>query len=91
MSGKYAALPTYNNTSEEAPRTKPVRKTLKVLAAGLLGIMLLATSARYFARGFGLRCMSSTKNGLPSHYTLPSGDKIPSVALGTRSRFQSLA
>ena len=27
----------------------------------------------------------SSKSGLPTHYTLPSGDAIPSVALGTAS------
>ena len=27
--------------------------------------------------------VGSNGTGLPSHYTLPSGDKIPSVALGT--------
>ena len=40
---------------------------------------ILAAPCRGGNRTFG------TGQGLPSHYTLPSGDKIPSVALGKSS------
>ena len=75
------------------------RKFIGVL--GIVAVMYLAFTtlrssglASSFKRILSVPCAGSatrhhanfsTGQGLPSHYTLPSGDKIPSVALGTVS------
>ena len=60
------------------------------IIAGCTLMYLSAQGMRAFARVVSKPCHPShrhhhnlTSIALPAHYTLPSGDKIPSVALGT--------
>ncbi|KAF9014488.1 hypothetical protein BDZ89DRAFT_1094719 [Hymenopellis radicata] len=84
---KYEALPVHvNEDGKPSPAKK--RCIARILAATVLLVMLLTTSARFISRRglsgiFGMKCHHSAAfGGLPTYYTLPSGDKIPSVALG---------
>ncbi|KAJ7162959.1 NADP-dependent oxidoreductase domain-containing protein [Mycena filopes] len=63
-----------------ATRSRPV--ALKILAFLALLSMFFAGIRWHVARTAG--CMGGRRGlaSLPSHYTLPSGDKIPSIALG---------
>ncbi|KAG7444157.1 uncharacterized protein BT62DRAFT_934332 [Guyanagaster necrorhizus] len=80
----YKQLPTHNGS-----RTKPCHRKTKGVCVIFLVIFVLGVGLHRagFTHSFlGTRkCASyslSTTGGLPTHYTLPSGDKIPSVALG---------
>ncbi|OJA16396.1 hypothetical protein AZE42_08838 [Rhizopogon vesiculosus] len=91
FSQQYQQLPTVDKqTGERDSFRKDTRKRGFCLRAiAIIAIMWASlTAARMFrSKGFwsachGLQRNSSTLAQLPSHYTLPSGDKIPSVALG---------
>lgn len=68
-----------DSNSSEPRHSSRVKKFI----AGFF-IMLLALAALNTCGRGGLRRYGSTlsRAKLPSHFTLPSGDKIPSVALG---------
>ncbi|KAF8607340.1 hypothetical protein BDV93DRAFT_603951 [Ceratobasidium sp. AG-I] len=80
---------------EPQPKAKPLFTTARILclaAVMLLGIKAISSSslvrptcrmARNSAHGGNRKLVRDAKFRLPSHYTLPSGDRIPSVALGT--------
>jgi hypothetical protein len=55
-----------------------------ILYAALSGIRHISQSNFKYVKWLG-GCHGSQRNlsGLPTHYVLPSGDKIPAVALGT--------
>ena len=71
-----------------APRSRCSRKHRVVLPifVAVAMVYMLASSVRSalpLPRIWGChRAASSASSSLPSHYTLPSGDRIPSVALG---------
>jgi hypothetical protein len=103
MSGppRYKALATIGEdeqitTLKERTTSKPKKIIFHVLA--ILAIMYAALSGvRYVSRlrlpkGFW-GCHGSQRNlsSLPSHFTLPSGDTIPSVALGNANALSGLA
>lgn len=80
------------------PQKKAKNITIRILAA--FAIMYAVTSGlRQISRSFpaglqwiakdchGLHRNHSTITTLPTHYTLPSGDKIPAVALGKLSQY----
>ncbi|PCH40515.1 hypothetical protein WOLCODRAFT_24169 [Wolfiporia cocos MD-104 SS10] len=73
------------------PKSEQRKTVLRHLARIALAMTILFAGARLFARtSIKLRvpaagpCHSGARNlsSLPTHYTLPSGDKIPAVALG---------
>ncbi|KAG8214832.1 NADP-dependent oxidoreductase domain-containing protein [Butyriboletus roseoflavus] len=71
-------------------RRKPIGKKrfiLYFLSSAALMCALFSATRLARSRGFWITCYGPQRNQsnlarLPSHYTLPSGDKIPSVALG---------
>lgn len=78
----------------EEPITAPKRSALRLVAFASLALIMLvslgkhampagSTIGRGLMRGCGKGRMLSSTAGLPTHYMLPTGDKIPSVALGT--------
>ncbi|SJL07117.1 related to aldo/keto reductase family proteins [Armillaria ostoyae] len=80
----YEQLPAHNGSTTKARHWKTKRVCVILLVFFTLGIGLHSTRFTHSFLGTG-RCSrynSSTGGGLPTHYTLPSGDKIPSVALG---------
>ncbi|KAK0460029.1 NADP-dependent oxidoreductase domain-containing protein [Desarmillaria tabescens] len=80
----YEQLPTHNGSKTKAWHCKTKRVCIIFLVFFTLGIGLHRTGFTRSLLGAG-RCSKytpSTGEGLPTHYTLPSGDKIPSVALG---------
>ncbi|KAG9308474.1 hypothetical protein JVU11DRAFT_11816 [Chiua virens] len=90
---RYEPLPTVDKDDDDepfVPRRKPfVKRRLAIYSVSFLLLMLASISAVRFARsrGFWATCYGPQRNQsslakLPSHYTLPSGDEIPSVALG---------
>ncbi|KAJ8583337.1 hypothetical protein M405DRAFT_875950 [Rhizopogon salebrosus TDB-379] len=91
FSQEYQQLPTFDkDTDERESSRKDTRKRRFCLhAIAIIAIMWTSLSATRMIRskGFWAACHGSQRNSstlaqLPSHYTLPSGDKIPSVALG---------
>ena len=93
----YELLPTSEEGKAEEQLTRKIRrdKIKKILfhVLAVFAVMLVAlqglksfikTSERFLTYG-GKGCHGMQRNlsSLPSHYALPSGDKIPSVALGT--------
>jgi hypothetical protein len=93
----YQAIPTDDIDDDNKPSHFPLlhnkkavflRRILTVLAilyATMMGLRYLGRTGRLpwsspVCRGVHRNV--STGAGLPSHYVLPSGDKIPSVALG---------
>lgn len=93
FSQKYHQLPTFDKHAgehESLQRKDPRRRRSPFLVIAI--IMFLGASIPCIrmarSRAFLSACNSPQRNSstlanLPSHYTLPSGDKIPSVALGT--------
>jgi hypothetical protein len=90
---RYKPLPTISEDETTVFRARNARKQKKVIfhVLAIVTIMYAAFSGiRYVARSnLGLAkglwgCHGAQRNlsTLPSHYTLPSGDKIPTVALG---------
>nr|GAT52349.1 predicted protein [Mycena chlorophos] len=91
----YAALPTIvdgtpsgSDQSHPQKRRPPTRLLYPLLAASFFMLLVLTGLRRAGPRqrscvGWGvyLDRKLSTKLTLPTHYTLPSGDKIPAVAL----------
>ncbi|KAF8133332.1 NADP-dependent oxidoreductase domain-containing protein, partial [Boletus edulis] len=86
---RYEPVPT-NDEEPLAHRRKPFgTKRLIIYILSFIALMYAAFSAARLARsrGFWMTCYGPRRNQselarLPTHYTLPSGDKIPSVALG---------
>ncbi|KAF9235671.1 NADP-dependent oxidoreductase domain-containing protein [Melanogaster broomeanus] len=89
----YESLPTVEKDDGGEHYTQQRRasrnKRLILYVVTCLALMLTMVSAGRIARsrGFWMTCYGTQRNQsslarLPSHYTLPSGDKIPSVALG---------
>ena len=92
---RYEPVPTVDKDDEGelcTNRREPVRnKRLFLYLISLAALMFASCSAVRLARsrGFWMTCYGPRRNQsnlarLPSHYTLPSGNKIPSVALGRR-------
>ena len=92
-SARYELLPTSDTAKAQEELSSNIRKThlkqilFRVLA--LAAIMFVAIQgirswAKSSARFSHKPCHGLHRNlsSLPSHYTLPSGDRIPSVALG---------
>ncbi|KAF8549525.1 hypothetical protein OG21DRAFT_1599113 [Imleria badia] len=90
---RYEPVPTVDRDNEGEPfthRRKPLGKKRFVLyLISFVAFMVAAWYAVRLARsrGFWTTCYGPRRNQsnlakLPSHYTLPSGDKIPTVALG---------
>ncbi|KAF8752144.1 reductase [Rhizoctonia solani] len=72
---------------KQIAKGKPYISAVGVAAIMLLGIRAVLPSGSVSRLGRAAGCGSHRKlvhdsNSLPSHYTLPSGDQIPSVALG---------
>lgn len=91
FSQQYQQLPTVDKDTEERESFhKDNRKRRFYLhAIATIAIMWASFTATrtITSKGFWAACRGSQRNSstlaqLPSHYTLPSGDKIPSVALG---------
>ncbi|KAG1771927.1 NADP-dependent oxidoreductase domain-containing protein [Suillus placidus] len=91
FSQKYQQLPTVDKDAgeQESLQRKDPRKRRFPLVIAIVIIMCasLPCARMIMSRRFWATCPvpqrnSSTLAKLPSHYTLPSGDKIPSVALG---------
>ena len=90
MSHYYKPLPINDREpyAEPQKRTKTKRFLFRLLV-GIAIMTAISYGIRYISRNskFGMRRCQWTDNRtlmtLPSHYSLPSGDKIPSVALGT--------
>lgn len=71
------------------------RNVLGFLTVALIGLHLVSRTGFVQLDGIGFtrklksschpqhKSINVGASGLPTHYTLPSGDKIPSVALGT--------
>lgn len=87
------SLPTYFEGSEKPIRAHSRKPSILTrFCTILLVVLMLTLSARRFSQWKGVtapifgsvRCQhnDSLRGGLPTHYTLPTGDKIPSVALG---------
>ncbi|THH29370.1 hypothetical protein EUX98_g4815 [Antrodiella citrinella] len=83
---EFESVHTRPTTHEKRQRLK---KLAFVLVAGATVMYLAFTGTRALVRAVAKPCVSSghhrnltTAGALPTHYTLPSGDKIPSVALG---------
>ncbi|KAJ1301120.1 hypothetical protein OPQ81_003533 [Rhizoctonia solani] len=97
MAEKVDHIPPTQEVTDFPPSQKIVKKNPLARAARILGvaaIMLLGIRAVlppsgicYLGRAAGCgshrKLVHDAKLKLPSHYTLPSGDQIPSVALGT--------
>lgn len=96
MPSPYQLLPTAeegDKTTEglyqKLRREKTKRLLFHILAGCALmflaiqGIRALARSSGRSMTGPGCHGPHRNLSSLPSHYTLPSGDEIPSVALGT--------
>lgn len=92
MSAAYSPLPTSDPLyadGQSARRKKAAKKNLLLKLIIAIAVMFtLVSGARTLSRStFWKVCHGGQRNistgNLPSHYTLPSGDKIPSVALGT--------
>ncbi|KAJ6477162.1 NADP-dependent oxidoreductase domain-containing protein [Mycena vitilis] len=86
--GHYQALPTDAQGQQKSPcpcRSRSKRTLLRIFTALALVVMLFS-GIRHVSRTSLAGCMGGRMQrnltSLPSHYTLPSGDKIPSVALG---------
>jgi hypothetical protein len=56
---------------------------LAVMLAAFKGLQAFAASSARFLHAPPCHGLQRNLSTLPSHYTLPSGDKIPAVALGT--------
>lgn len=93
---RYELVPTVDKDDEAEPftrRKKPLgNKRFFLYLISFAALMVAGCSAVRLARsrGFWMTCYGPRRDQsnlarLPSHYTLPSGDKIPSVALGRRS------
>ncbi|KAK0185665.1 NADP-dependent oxidoreductase domain-containing protein [Armillaria mellea] len=80
----YEQLPTSNAPTTKTRYWQTKRICVVLLVFFTLGIGLHSTRFTHSLLGTGScsRYNSSKGEGLPTHYTLPSGDKIPSVALG---------
>lgn len=93
----YEPLPSVDIDKEETfGRPSTLKKKSKRVLSHLLvafavmyfvgyGTQRLISSLGKMTGGMGCHGLNrtlTTKSKLPSHYTLPSGDKIPSVALG---------
>jgi hypothetical protein len=78
------------NVPSDPPRDKACGRTVHRVLLGILFLLLLSLSLLYVRettlnKTSCLVVKSTTPYALeklPSHYTLPSGDKIPSVGLG---------
>jgi hypothetical protein len=91
----YQQLPTVDKDAgeqESLQRKCPRKRIFPLLRLAIAVILIMCVSVSCVrmirSRGFWAACHgpqrnSSTLAKLPSHYTLPSGDNIPSVALGT--------
>ncbi|KAJ7081581.1 NADP-dependent oxidoreductase domain-containing protein [Mycena belliarum] len=84
----YKPLPTdvEGQQKPSQPRSRGLKRTaFRIVAVVALMVMLLS-GVRHVSRIALPRCkggrLYQNITSLPSHYTLPSGDKIPSVALG---------
>lgn len=60
-----------------------VLAVLALMFAGYQGVKAFARSANRFLHKQPCTGVNRNLSSLPSHYTLPSGHQIPSVALGT--------
>jgi len=92
FSQKYQQLPTVDKDAgeqESLQRKDPRKRRFPLLVIAIIMIMCVSLPCvRMIRSRFWPACHSpqrtySSLTKLPSHYTLPSGDKIPSVALGT--------
>ncbi|CAE6488232.1 unnamed protein product [Rhizoctonia solani] len=87
------ALPNNKNKPNSLARAARI---LGVTAIMLLGIraVLPSGSISHLSRAAGCgshrKLVHDAKLRLPSHYTLPSGDQIPSVALGAAIAFKAM-
>jgi len=91
---RYEPIPTVDKDDEEEVynnyrRFRPGKKRFFLYLISFAALMVASCVAVRLARsrGFWMTCYGPQKNQsnlakLPSHYTLPSGDRIPSVALG---------
>ncbi len=79
------SLPTDAEGQQKACRSHSKRTVLRIFAFFAL-MFVLFSGIRHVSRTARPRCtggrLHRNMTSLPSHYTLPSGDKIPSVALG---------
>ncbi|KAG2127641.1 NADP-dependent oxidoreductase domain-containing protein [Suillus bovinus] len=91
FSQKYHPLPTVDKDAgeQESLQRRDPRKRRSLLVIVVIIIMFTSLPFVHMIRSRGLwgACHGSQRNSstlakLPSHYTLPSGDNIPSVALG---------
>ncbi|KAG2054092.1 hypothetical protein BDR06DRAFT_955683 [Suillus hirtellus] len=92
FSQKYHQLPTFDKDAgeqESLQRRDPRKRRSPFLIIAIIMLLGLSIPCIRMARSraFLSACNSPQRNtstlaSLPSHYTLPSGDKIPSVALG---------
>jgi hypothetical protein len=92
---RYKQLPTISEDEQTATfqgcNARKRKKNIFYILALVATIYVAFSGLRHiFWSNFGFpeepwACLGAQNNlsGLPSHYTLPSGDKIPSVALGT--------
>ncbi|KAF7365614.1 Aldo-keto reductase [Mycena venus] len=83
---RYEALPTDVDGQQKTSSSCSSRRSpLRIIAVFAL-MTLLFSGVRHVSRTGLPRCvggrMHRNLSSLPSHYTLPSGDKIPSIALG---------
>ncbi|KAJ2917015.1 hypothetical protein MD484_g3371, partial [Candolleomyces efflorescens] len=67
--------------ARQRKRSETWKATLTVGLLVIAAMYALISGLRGAFKFGGTRC-HGRKSGLPTHYTLPSGDKIPSVALG---------
>jgi len=90
----YAYSPLQNSEANLTPSTRRRSKSIlvRVLVSFIL-IMVTVSLARHTTLGQRVLAAchrrpksSPAANKLPTHYTLPSGDRIPSVALGTAGK-----
>src|SRR5882762_6353988 len=92
---RYKQLPTIREdeqtTTSQGCNARKRKKNIFYILVLVATIYITFSGLRRISRSnFGppeepWACLGAQNNllGLPSHYTLPSGDKIPSVALGT--------
>lgn len=97
----YKPLATSEDAEDpELTQTRVHTRRYKNLAFHCLAIAAVMyaifSGVKYIARAMpkmrtGAPCHGPRRNlsSLPEHYTLPSGDKIPSVALGTVTLFST--
>jgi hypothetical protein len=82
------------NRAKSSLLTRVVRISA-VAAIMLLGIRAVLPSSNFSRLGRAAGCgghrklVNDAKLKLPAHYSLPSGDQIPSVALGATTDFKS--